>query len=281
MRSHLAAYSLAALPVQGSAGAFSCFRQLFLALVAVAVFGLAGCGGKVELLANIPERDINDVIAELLNKGISATKIAGKEGNASVQVPTADVARALDVLRVAGLPRESFKAMGQVFTKDGLISSPLEERARYLYALSQELSGTLANIDGVLFARVHLVLPERGTGLEKGSPSSAAVFIKHRAEYDIEILQPQVRRLVANSIPDLTAERVTVVLVASTSKPVPAPDTVSVMGVKVPPGAAAALESLLWAMIVGMVLLGAVAVGAGYLAWRARSATPLESDEAA
>jgi type III secretion protein J len=107
------------------------------------------------------------------------------------------------------------------------------------------------------------------------------VFIKHRAEYDIEILQPQVRRLVANSIPDLTAERVTVVLVASTSKPVPAPDTVSVMGVKVPPGAAAALESLLWAMIVGMVLLGAVAVGAGYLAWRARSATPLESDEAA
>jgi len=169
------------------AARFPLFRAFLLAAL-VALVALAGCAGRVDLLSTIPERDANEVIAELLNKGVAATKVSGKEGNASVQVPQADVARALDVLKAAGLPRESFKGMGQVFTKDGLISSPVEERARYLYALSQELSGTLSNIDGVLFARVHLVLPERGTGIDKGLPSSAAVFIKHRAEYDIEIL---------------------------------------------------------------------------------------------
>lgn len=248
--------------------------KLLLSVVVSSLLFMAGCGAKVELLANIPERDVNDVMAELINKGVIATKIAGKEGNASVQVPQADVARAIDILRVAGLPRESFKAMGQVFTKDGLISSPTEERARYLYALSQELSGTLTNIDGVLFARVHLVLPERGTGLEKGSPSSAAVFIKHRAEYDIEVLQPQVRRLVANSIPDLTADRVTVVLVSTSAKAPPAPDLISVMGVQVPPAIAGDLQLRFWIMI-GLVF--ALLAGLGALFFQMRKSKSAES----
>jgi len=243
---------------------------LFRAFLLAALVALAGCAGRVDLLSTIPERDANEVIAELLNKGVAATKVSGKEGNASVQVPQADVARALDVLKAAGLPRESFKGMGQVFTKDGLISSPVEERARYLYALSQELSGTLSNIDGVLFARVHLVLPERGTGIDKGLPSSAAVFIKHRAEYDIEILQPQVRRLVANSIPDLSADRVTVVLVASTIKAPQQAGTVSVWGMAVPPVVAPALRNFGWLLIGGIVLaLGALVVLA-VLLWRSQ-----------
>jgi type III secretion protein J len=239
-------------------------------LLLAGLVALAGCGGRVDLLSTIAERDANEVMAELLNKGIAAKKVSGKEGNASVQVPVADVARAIDVLKAAGLPRESFKGMGQVFTKDGLISSPVEERARYLYALSQELSGTLSNIDGVLFARVHLVLPERGTGIDKGMPSSAAVFIKHRAEYDIEILQPQVRRLVANSIPDLTADRVTVVLVASSIKPPQQVEAVSVWGVEVPPLAAAPLRNFGWMLIAVLALAVAALVALGVLLWRAR-----------
>lgn len=159
-------------------------RSIVLALtVGIA---LAGCSGKVELLAAVPEADANEVIAALINQGIDASKVPGKEGMVGVRVSASQSARAVDVLRVLGLPRERFAGMGDVFKKDGLISSPVEERARYLYALSQDLSATLSRIDGVLFARVHLVLPERGTGGEPAMPASAAVFIKHRAEANLK-----------------------------------------------------------------------------------------------
>lgn len=250
-----------------------------LALVAALLLG--ACGAKVDLLATIAERDANEVMAELLNKGISVTKVAGKDGNVGLQVNQSDMARAVDILRVAGLPRESFKAIGQVFSKDGLISSPVEERARYLYALSQELSGTLANLDGVLFARVHLVLPERGTGLDKGSPSSAAVFIKHRVEYDIELLQPQVRRLVANSIPDLSVDRVTVVLVSSSAKVPDKAQSVSVWGAEVPPLSAAPLRTFGYLMI-GLLVLAVGAVAAlAYLLVRRNRAVAAPTQEGA
>lgn len=227
---------------------------------------LAGCGGRVELLASIPEADANEVIAALINEGIDAVKVSGKEGMVGIQVEKNQSAKAVDVLRAKGLPREQFVGMGQVFRKDGLISSPIEERARYLYALSQDLSATLSRIDGVLFARVHLVLPERGSGSDRDTPSSSAVFIKHQAGADIEILQPQVRRLVVNSIPGLTLDRVSVVLVPSAARP---PQELTpwelVMGIQVHPMSAGSLK-----LLVGMLVFIALAALAatGYLAWR-------------
>ncbi len=129
------------------------------------------------------------------------------------------VARAITVLGAEGLPRHRYATMGDVFRKEGLISSPLEERARYLWALSQELSATVAQIDGVLTARVHVVLPERSSGSEPAMPSSAAVFIKHQLGYNLQNALPQVRQLVSNSIPGLAADKVSVVLVPAQPRP--------------------------------------------------------------
>ncbi len=189
--------------------------QISIALV------LTACSSRVELLGNLPERDANEIVAALVNAGIGADKVSGKDGLVSVQVASARVASAVDTLRALGLPHEQFDGMGKVFRKDGLISSPTEERARYLYALSQDISSTLSHIDGVVYASVHLVLPESGSVATGDAPSasSAAVFIKYRSGAHVEILEPQVRRLVASSIPGLTPERVTVVMVRSTLLP--------------------------------------------------------------
>jgi type III secretion protein J len=176
---------------------------------------LLACGGKVELLGGIPEAEANEVLAALQNAGIPSEKTAGKEGMVGVSIPAEDVGRAVDMLRAKGLPRERFAGMGQVFKKEGLISSPLEERARYLYALSQELGSTLSQIDGVLVARVHVVLPERGSVGDPNLPSSAAVFIKYQDGYNLDTVLPQVRRLVTNSIPGLTTDNVSIVLVGA------------------------------------------------------------------
>lgn len=176
---------------------------------------LSACGGSIELMAAIPESEANELLAVLLNAGISAHKQPGKEGMVSLHVDSGRVANALDALRAKGLPRERFSGMGEVFRKEGLISSPLEERVRYLYALAQELGNTLSKIDGVMVARVHVVLPERGSGGDPSTPSSAAVFIKYQEGYNLDTVQPQIRRLVTNSIPNLTAEKVAVIMVAS------------------------------------------------------------------
>ena len=210
---------------------------------------LSGCGGsQVTLFTSVSEDDGNEVIAVLINEGIAATKVAGKENMVGVSVGQAD----------------TFNGMGSVFQKSGLISSPVEERARYLYALSQELSGTLSRIDGVLFARVHLVLPEKGSGLDRDTNSSAAVFIKHQKDAEIEILQPQVRRLVANSIPGLTVERVSVVLIPSNLQAKDNTPWVTVMGVQVNPASAQSLTTMLWTLS-GMLL--AALAGVAYLVW--------------
>lgn len=230
------------------------------ALALALVLALVGCGRKVELMASMPEPEANEVLAALQNAAIPAEKIPGKEGMVGVSVDAAQVGRAVDLLREKGLPRERFAGMGQVFKKEGLISSPLEERARYLYALSQELGATLSQIDGVVVARVHVVLPERGSSGDPSIPSSAAVFIKHQDGYNLDVVQPQVRRLVTNSIPGLTPDKVSIVLVSAQSG----------RGKSAPAPAVAAQDSASnGALVTALAALLVAALGlAGFLGWK-------------
>ena len=83
---------------------------------------------------------------------------------------------------------------------------------RYIYAMSQELSQTLRNVDGVVSARVHVVIPANDPLSEKIRPSSAAVFIKHRPDVDLRLLAPAVKDMVAHSIEGLTHDQVSLSL---------------------------------------------------------------------
>jgi len=178
---------------------------------------VTGCSRSVELLTDVPEGEVNEVLSALMAAGISASKTNGKEGMASIAVDQRQIGKAIAKLNAEGLPHERFAKMGEVFRKEGLISSPLEERARYLWALSQELSSTVSQIDGVLKARVHVVLPERSSGTDPALPSSAAVFVKYRKLNSLEEVSTQIKRLVANSIPGLTVDKVSVILLPAVS----------------------------------------------------------------
>lgn len=175
---------------------------------------LAGC--KVELYSGISQKEGNEMLALLRQEGISAGKEPDKDGRVKLMVEESDVAEAVEALKRKGYPRESFSSLQDVFPKDGLISSPVEEQARLNYAKSQEISRTLSEIDGVLVARVHVVLPEeKGSGRKKGSPASASVFIKHAADVQLDGYIPQIKQLVNNSIEGLAYDRISVVLVPS------------------------------------------------------------------
>jgi type III secretion protein J len=227
---------------------------------------LAGCEGQVQLFASMAERDANEVLASLGEAGIPARKQPGKEG-VSLEVPQSSVARAIAHLNAEGLPRERRSTMGDVFRKEGLISSPLEERARYLWALSQELSETVSQIDGVIRARVHVVLPERSSGVDPAMPSSAAVFVKHRGGMNLEDAVPQIRRLVASSIPGLQPDKVTVVLVPASPRAPNAPAPARTAAAARPAGAGHDAGGNGWlaplaAAVAGFALVGAAAYAA-------------------
>jgi type III secretion protein J len=174
---------------------------------------LTACAKKIELQTKIPENDANEIVAVLLKDGVAAEKVTGKDG-ANVLVPDSQVGQAMETLAENGLPRKQNMGLGEIFKKEGMISTPLEERARYIFGLSQELERTLGEMDQVVNARVHVVLPERVAPGEPITPSSASVFIKHKKGFDADLLLPSIRKLVSTSIPGLSAvdkEKISVV----------------------------------------------------------------------
>lgn len=165
---------------------------------------LSGCSDETDLLSGLSEQDSNEVIASLADQRIDAHKRAEKTG-VIISVAAADISRVVRVLDAAGLPRRSRASLGEIFKKEGVISTPLEERARYIYALSQELEATLSQIDGVIVARVHVVLPERIAPGEPVQPASAAVFIKHASALDPDSVRGRIQQMVASSIPGMSS----------------------------------------------------------------------------
>ncbi|HKX43121.1 MAG TPA: type III secretion inner membrane ring lipoprotein SctJ [Burkholderiaceae bacterium] len=174
------------------------------------VVALAGC--KAALYSGLNEQEANEIVAALSAGGIDARKEVLEGANWQVQVEENRVGAALDLLKSQGLPHERYASIGEMFQKQGLVSTPAEERMRYIYAVSQELSQTLRSIDGVVAARVHVVIPSNDPLSDKIRPSSAAVFIKHRPDVDLRLLAPAVKDMVAHSIEGLNADQVSLSL---------------------------------------------------------------------
>jgi type III secretion protein J len=187
-----------------------------LALLALLLLG--GCGQQ-EVYGKLTETSANEMIAVLSQSGIAASKVAGEKDNWSITVEPTDFARSVETLRAHGLPHENYDSLGTVFKKEGFTSTPLEERARLIYGLSQELSKTISEIDGVVQARVHLTMPEADPLSREAKPSAASVFVKYRTGFDLRSQTGAIKALVTNGIDGLTYDRVSVVMVPAQALP--------------------------------------------------------------
>lgn len=228
---------------------------------------LAGCSGTVDLYTGLNEKDANEITAELDRHGLDAAKSPAGKQLFAVRVPQDRFASAVAVLQAAGLPRSSFTRMGEVFKKDGMISTPTEERARFLSALAQELESTLSQIDGVVLARVHPVLPERVVPGEPVLPSSCSILIKHVPGWNAAAYEPRIRKLVVTSIPGLAEapEKVAVVFVpAEAIAPLPATHRTG----------AGAMDAVMGWIIGGLAVLLGVGLPVGWWLWQQRRSPP-------
>ncbi len=184
-------------------------KRLLLMLLCVLV--LAGCNEET-LYSMLDETQANEVQAALLRENIPANKVAASDGEHwMVTVDRPSIPAAMAVLRERGLPRIQNTTIGQVFEKKGFVSSPLEERARYLYALSQELGGTLMEIDGVVSARVHVALPEEQVLADNKQSASVSVVIIQQPGVDLSRYETDIKAIVTDGIEGLDdVNRVTV-----------------------------------------------------------------------
>ena len=190
------------------------------ALAALLVLAL-GTGCTIDLQHELTEQDANEIYVLLSKNGIAATKLKEEGGNElrfRIQVPKADAAQAAELLRAYSLPRPMEKGLSH-FAKGGMVPTATEERAMLLKALGGEVSNALNQVDGVLEARVIVMIPENNdlTQPENKPMPSASVFIKYRpGEKNGPPLKiEEIQRFVATAVPELKPDAVTVLLSAA------------------------------------------------------------------
>jgi flagellar M-ring protein FliF len=129
----------------------------------------------------------------------------------SVSVPADQLASARLKLAAQGLP-ESGGGVNAMTKDPGFGVSQFMENARYQHALETELARTIASVQNVQGARVHLAMARQSAFISDRRPGTASVFLQLKAGRRLDDEQVQaITNLVASSIPELSAAQVTVV----------------------------------------------------------------------
>jgi len=160
------------------------------------------------LYANLGGED-----AASITQALDSARIPYKldDGGQSISVPADQLAAARLKLAAQGLPEGGGGV--NAMTKDpGFGVSAFMESARYQHALETELARTIASLQNVQGARVHLAMARQSAFVSDHRPGSASVFLQLKAGRRIDDEQVQaIANLVASSIPEMQASQVTVV----------------------------------------------------------------------
>lgn len=230
------------------------------ALILLPLVILIGC--KASLFDNLDEDQANQIVAVLSQHGIEGVKKRNSDKTWNVAVDSGNIVAATEITRDYALPRTGHTNLGDLFSRQGLISNPGEDQVRYVYGLTQELSETLEKIDGVLVARVHVVQPERDPLMRQVTAPSASVMIRYRSDYNLDYMKDRIRGLVAGSVEGLKPDHVYLTLVPVTPA-VEARDSVADRGACTAGAGGGSRRGGLSAF----VLVGAIAMALIVLAW--------------
>jgi type III secretion protein J len=228
-------------------------------VAALATMLLLGCSAAIQ--HGLDETAANEIVTSLSRAGIPASKSRSDDGAFTVSVASADAPGAMEFLRSLGLPRGKRAGFGEIYQAGSLIPTPSEERARYATALAGEVARTLETFDGVLLARVHLVLPEPDPLAPDGKPrvaAQAAVLLKLRPGRPSPIAEADVQKLVAGSVPGLAPGAVTVVVTTAAAPAAPQATLVSLGPLRLTPQSRTQLLALSAVALAIIAVLGAL-----------------------
>jgi type III secretion protein J len=219
---------------------------------------MMGC--KEVLYSTLTENEANEMVAILDSGGITAKRERDTDGNYALTVDGAMVPDAVTILRNAGYPRQRFKSLGDVFANEGLVGTPFEERARFMFALNEELSRTISEIGGIRSARVQVMIPAPDKYASATVPATASVALLFEPGYDLSPLVPNIKSLVAHAVPNLSYDDVSVAMfpvdvIILTTVPAAGAPTAEITAMRMLP---AALTYPLTALVGALVLISAI-----------------------
>ncbi len=163
----------------------------------------------VPLYTQMNMRDAAEIISALERNGIEF-KI--DNNNSTILIPSANLQSTRFKLAAEGLPRDPVGSEELFNSSNAFNSSQFMENARYKQALEAELARTISKFNDVKAARVHLAIPRESAFVRDTHQPSASVFIDVYSGLELKKhTVAAIVNLVASSIPNLSASRVTVV----------------------------------------------------------------------
>src|SRR6056297_3125298 len=165
--------------------------------------------GFAPLYGDLPPESAAQIVESLDAHGIRY-RINDRTG--AVSVPGDRVRETRLKLAGEGLPHLQARGFDVLQKDSGLGVSSFMEKARYNHALEQELSGSIASLDNVKGARVHLAIPKQSAFIRKKDKPAASVLVSLYPGRELSERQlAGIVHLVAFSVPGLEAEQVSVV----------------------------------------------------------------------
>jgi len=188
-------------------------RLAALAAIGLVVFLAVGCGAyylsrpaQETLYTGLDREDIGRMGSVLKDAGIPFD--VSSDGT-SILVSYGNTAQARMLLAEKGLPH-SAKSGYELFNDLGSLGlTSFMQEVTKVRALEGELARTIQGMKGVKAARVHLVLPDRGSFRREQQPPSASVVIRTSPADDASSAQA-IRHLVSAAIPGMSVDKVTV-----------------------------------------------------------------------
>lgn len=160
------------------------------------------------LFSRLTTEDAGEIVAVLRDTGVPY-RLA--ENGTTVMVPDARVHETRLALAGQGLPRGGVVGF-EVFLETALGATDFDRQVRYNMALQGELTRTIREINGVLDARVHIVMPERRLFARDERPATASVFLQLRPGARLTANQVRgIAHLMARSVEGLEPENITIV----------------------------------------------------------------------
>jgi type III secretion protein J len=184
-------------------------RCLFVLLLCA-----TGCGERIQ--HGLDERQANELQTVLVERGLDARKVpeAGKKPTWAIEVAEAQSSDAVRILAELGLPRPAAEEGCDVFGGAGLVRSPVEEQLCRVRVMERDLEKTLQTVEGVILARVHLVVPAPPRPGQQPVPAKGSAMLRVAPGYAEQVKGSRelLRALIAGGVEGLAPESVSLMV---------------------------------------------------------------------